>query len=161
MQCPNCKSEALIKLSLVHSAGLSEIETHSRGRGLILGNNGVALGFGNFKTTGTSQTRLSKLANPPRKKPYLMVIFGWLLGLLILGWLLGYATTISHAPEARFEQQFRWILYGFSSLAAIALVVTWRYNHRVFPRRLRFWNRSFICRHCGEIFQTPTTGQES
>jgi len=154
MQCPRCKSEDVIKLSLVNSEGLSDIDTRSRGYGLMLGDNGLALGFGKFKTTGTSQTRLSELASPPRKKHYFIVIFGWLLGLLILGWLLGYVTTITHAPEARFEQHFRRIAYGLSSLAAVALVVFWRYNHMVFPPRLRLWNRSFMCRRCGEIFQT-------
>ncbi len=127
----------------------------------MLGDNGLALGFGNFKTTGISQTRLSKLANPPHKKSYWMVILGWILGLLVMGWLLGYATTITYAPEARFEQQFRWFAYGYSCLAAIALGIFWRYNHRIFPRRLQLWNRSFMCRHCGEIFQPSTREQES
>ena len=161
MQCPSCNSENLIKLPLVHSEGLSDIDTRSRGRALMLGDNGLALGFAKFKTTGTSQMRLSKLASPPRKKPYWIVLLGWFLGLLIVGWLLGYVTTITHATEARFEQQYRWFAYIYSTFAALALGVFWRYNHRILPRRLQLWNRSFTCRRCGEIFQPLAQEEES
>ncbi len=161
MQCPNCKSEDLIKLSLVNSGGLSDINTRSRGHGLALGDNGVAFGFSTFNTTGASQSRLSKLANRPHKKPYWVVLLGWFLGLLIVGWLLGYFTAISHAPEARFEQQFRWFTYIYSCFAALALGAFWRYNHRIFPRRLQLWNRSFMCGRCGKIFQPSARKQES
>jgi hypothetical protein len=153
MQCPNCKSEDLAKLSVVHSAGLSDINTRSRGRALAFGDNGLVLGVGNLRATGTSQTQLSKLAGPPRKKPYWYVVLAWLLGFVIAGSLLADLNTFKVGAHARLEQQFRWFACAYSCLAALVLAVLWRYNHRIFPRKHERWNRSFMCRRCGEISQ--------
>ena len=159
MKCPKCKSNDVVKLSVIHSAGVSDVDARSQGRIVALGGSGLWFGLNTFKTTGTLQSRLSKLANPPHKKPYRMVFLGWFLGLLIIGWLLGYMTTVAHTPETRFDKQFRWFASGYSCLAALALAIFWRYNHRIFPRRYELWNRSFMCRRCGEIFQ-PSAPEE-
>ncbi len=153
MQCPNCKSEDLVKLSVVHSAGLSDINTRSRGRTLAFSDNGLVLGVGNFKGTGTSQTNLSKLAEPPCKKPYRHVIIAWLLGLVIGASLLTDLNTFTVRAKTHIEHQFQWFAYPYSCLAALVLEVLWRYNHRILPRRHQLWSHSFMCCRCGEIFQ--------
>ena len=153
MQCPKCKSDDIVKLSVIHSAGLSDLDANSHGRTVTLREHGLSFGSNNLKTTGTLQTRLSRLADPPRKKSYRIVLLIWFLGLAIAGWILAYATTVTHAPETRFYQQFRWFTYAYSFLAALVLAVFWRYNHRIFPRESEIWSRSFICRCCGEILR--------
>jgi len=79
MVCPNCSSTDLRKVSLVHAAGIHE----SRGwfLGLLLGGAEGAL-LGRYRRT--SQSRLSRLLNPPRKLPYLAPIVLWLIGFFIL-----------------------------------------------------------------------------
>jgi hypothetical protein len=43
--------------------------------------------------------------------------------------------------------------FAISFFALVILAVLWRYNCRIFPRRHDLWNRSFMCRRCGQIFQ--------
>lgn len=161
MKCPKCLSDDVLRLSVIHSAGLADIDANSAGRTTIIGEAGFSLGFTNFKTVGTVQTRLSKLANPPHKMPYRTVLFAWFLGLLIAGWLLGYTSTITHAPESLFEQHFRWFAYGYSFLATFVIVVLWKYNHKIFPLKHDIWSCTFICQCCGEIFQVSTKKDKS
>ncbi|TAM79751.1 MAG: hypothetical protein EPN47_18325 [Acidobacteria bacterium] len=153
MQCPKCKSEDAVKLSLVHAAGLSDVKTRSRGHGLALGDGGLLLGFGSSKAAGTSQTQLSKLAAPTHKKRYRHVIIAWFIGLAIGNWFI----LVINAPTARLDphtlSQTHWFTYGFSALLVLILAVLWRFNHMVLPRRCELWNNSFMCQHCGEIFQ--------
>ncbi len=153
MQCPKCKSDDAIKLSLVHAAGLSEIQTSSRGHTLALGDAGLLLGSGHSTATGASQTLLSKVAAPPRKKPYWHVILAWLIGLAIGGSLILDLNVYTVNPDAHVRHQFHVFAYIFSFLVAFVLAVLWRYNRRILPRQRELWNRSFMCRRCGEIFQ--------
>jgi hypothetical protein len=155
MQCPKCKSEDAVKLSLVYAAGLSDVETRSRGHGWALGDGGLLLGFGSSKGTGTSQTQLSKLAAPPRKKKYRHVILAWLIGLLMAGPLIDVFVASSRNPEALLRRDFQIFAYIFSALVVLVLAILWRFNHVVFPRRLDVWNRSFMCQRCGEVFHPP------
>ena len=156
MQCPKCKSDDLVKLSVIHFGGLSDLNAKSQGRAVMLGEQGLTLGFDNLTTSGTLQTRLSKLANPPHKKSYQIVLLVWFLGLAIAGWLLGYLTTLTHSPESLFDDRFRWFAYAYSCLAVFLLAGLWRYNHKIFPRRYEIWNRSFMCKRCGEVSQLST-----
>src|ERR1700730_15668059 len=79
MVCPNCNANNFRKVSMVHGAGVYE----SRGRwnGFFLGHID-GLFFGRFK--GTSQSRLSAMADPPPRLPYGSPITLWLVGFFIL-----------------------------------------------------------------------------
>ena len=84
MVCPNCRSSDLKKASLLHAAGFYQ----SRGRigGFFLGNR-AGLPFGRYR--GTSQSRLSAMAGPPGKLPYLTPVIIWLAGFFVVmafGW---------------------------------------------------------------------------
>ena len=153
MQCPKCKSEDAVKLSLVHAAGLSDVKTRSRGHGLALGDGGLLLGFGSSKAAGTSQTQLSKLAAPPHKKRYRRVILAWLIGLLMAGPLIDVFTASELNPDALLRHDFKLSVYISFAVVAFILVALWSFNRTIFPRRCELWNRSFMCRRCGEIFQ--------
>src|ERR1700733_703642 len=94
MVCPNCRSSDLKKASLLHAAGFYQ----SRGRigGFFLGNR-AGLPFGRYR--GTSQSRLSAMAGPPGKLPYLTPVIIWLAGFFVvmafagrarLPWMMGF-----------------------------------------------------------------------
>jgi hypothetical protein len=150
-----------VKLSLVHAAGLSDVETRSRGHLWALGDGGLLLGFGSSKGTGTSQTQLSKLAEPPRKKRYRHVILAWLIGLFMAGPLIDVFTASEKHPDTLLRHDFQTFAYIFSALVALVLVILWRFNHVIFPRRRDVWYRSFLCRRCGEIFVDYPSGKRN
>ncbi len=156
MQCPKCNSGDAVKLSLVHAAGLSDIQTSSRGHAWALGTDGLLLGFGSSKAIGTSQTALSKQAAPPLKKRYRYVILAWLIGLAIGSWFILVIISPTTILESRAVSQMHWFAFVFSTVIALLLAVLWRFNHIILPRRRDCWNRSFMCCRCGEIFQLPS-----
>src|SRR6059058_76418 len=79
MVCPTCNSSDLKKLSLIHAAGAYEL------RGSLLGaliGSGGGLLFGSYRAK--SQNRLSRMAAPPRKMPFISPVVLRLLGFFIL-----------------------------------------------------------------------------
>src|SRR5438128_1895045 len=100
IQCPNCRSEDLVKTSILYAEGLSDLEAQTRGIGIAFTGPGLALGFGRARTSGTLQTRLSKQAGPPRKKRYRYIVMAWILGLLIGEILLSYVGMLTRTPES-------------------------------------------------------------
>lgn len=153
MQCPKCKSEDAVKLSVVHAAGLSDIQTRSRGHGWALGDGGLLVGFGSSKGTGTSQTALSKLAAPPQRKRYRYVILAWLIGLVMAGPLIDAFNAYAVNPDAAIRSEFQIFAYLSSALVAFVLAALCSFNHLIVPRRRELWSRSFMCHRCGQIFQ--------
>ncbi|MGH9438153.1 MAG: hypothetical protein ACRD22_09715 [Terriglobia bacterium] len=158
MQCPQCGSTEFRKLSLVYAGGFSDLNAHSRGWGIGLGLGGAGLGLGRAKTKGQLQTRLSRLASPPRKKPYWPILLAWLMGIFIGGWFLGYLHTIGHSSDTLFAAQLTWFTYIFSGLIVLVLGVLLRFNRKLFPQRYRLWDLSFMCRCCGNIVQQAEQG---
>jgi hypothetical protein len=139
MVCPNCSSTDLRKVSLVHAAGIYE----SRGRflGLLLGSmDGVLVG----QYRGTSQSRLSRLLNPPRKLPYLAPIVLWLIGFFIL-----------MSFDAR--GKLSWVMAVFSVtyvlLLPAYLLGSLIYNLFIRPKKFKQWQQKFICQQCGAIVE--------
>lgn len=155
MQCPQCGSTEFTKLSMLYAHGLSDLEASSRGWGLVTGEDGADLAFVGARTKGELQTRLSQQVSPPRKKRYRPVLLVWFLGILIGGWFLGYFATLNHRPDTVFEAHFTWFVYIYSGFATFVLGVFWCFNHRIFPRRYQYWDRSFMCRCCGHVMQQP------
>jgi hypothetical protein len=139
LNCPNCNSTNLKKLSLTHAAGVYE----SRGRlgGLFIGGSD-GLFFARY--TGKSQSRLSKMVAPPGKMPYVAPVILWLLGFFILmafdgrgklSWLMGMisATYILMIP-----------VYFLAALF---------YNWFVRPKKHKDWERNFMCQRCGTLIE--------
>jgi hypothetical protein len=155
MQCPKCKSEDAVKLSVVHAAGLSDIQSSARGHAWALGDSGLLLGFSSSQAIGTSQTALSKLAAPPCKKRYRHVILTWLIGLALGSWFILVIISPTGSLGSRTLSQMHRFAFLFSTVIVLMLAVLWRFNHMIFPRRRELWNRSFMCQRCGEIFQLP------
>src|SRR5882672_4537107 len=53
LQCPNCRSTDLKKVSLAYQEGLQHVSTRTRLRGVIVGNDGLDLVVGRATTKGT------------------------------------------------------------------------------------------------------------
>jgi hypothetical protein len=160
VECPMCGSTQFRKVSLVYAEGFSDLDARSRGWGLFFGSGGADLAIGSFRTKGEIQTRLSQRVSPPRKWSYWKIIFGGLIGLLILEFVLGYVDTFLR-PGGNFNQQLAWFGYGYLSLVALILILAFRYNIGVFPKRYRLWDRSFMCRSCGYIAQLSLSSNPS
>jgi len=152
MQCPKCNTNECTKLSLVYLNGVSDIRTRSRGRGFDFGEMASAFSF-RSRSRATFQTRLSKLAGPPRKLPYRHVLLWWGLGLAILYWLFGYLVWLRQISAVRSVALFPQYAHAYSGVALFVLASLWWYNHQVRPLRFHRWEQSFMCDRCGAIFQ--------
>lgn len=140
------------RLSLVHAEGFSNLEARSRGWGLLFGSGGADLGFGKFRTKGQIQTKLSQKISPPRKWSYWKIVFGGLVGLLVLEFILGYVDTFLRLG-GNFNCQLAWFGYAWLGIVVLILCLAARHNLGFCPRRYRLWERSFMCRSCGQIVQ--------
>ncbi len=154
IECPQCGSTEFKKLSLVYAEGLSDLNACSRGWGLLVGGGGADLGFGKVRTKGQIQTRLSQRVSPPRKWSYWKILLGGLIGMLVVEFVLGYIDTFLRAG-GNFNQQLAWFGYAWLGLVGLVLCLAARHNLGLYPRRYRLWDRSFMCRGCGQITARP------
>jgi hypothetical protein len=74
LQCPNCRSTDLKKVSLAYQEGLQRVNMGTRLRGVVVGSDGPDLVVGRATTKGTQQTEISKVLTPPKKWSYLKLI---------------------------------------------------------------------------------------
>lgn len=153
MECSVCKSTNLVRVSLAYEQGLSELQSQSRVGGFSLATSGVGLWSGRAKSNGTLQTRLSARLSPPTKMSYWKTTIWWFLGLLAL-WFVAIALMPQNAHKAKeFSRECVWIADAYAAALVFLWWFIWRYNHRVFPIQHRRWDRSFLCRRCGETMQ--------
>jgi hypothetical protein len=90
------------------------------------------------------------VVSPPRKKSYWKVIkWGSLISAMVW-WGLLYLTALPDGPKT-LRNLFPWIEYLNAGLFILALGLTCRYNGFIFPKRYASWDRSFMCRRCGNI----------
>lgn len=140
--CPSCKSDSIQRLAAVYESGLSNINTKSRATGIGIARDGLGVGVGGSKTTGTSQTVASQRAAPPAKKRYLkplLLIFG---GFVILSLFMGgkNAFITSTVNIIYLLTSVGWIFHAF------------QYNANVWPPLKATWDNSFLCNRCNEMF---------
>src|SRR6202795_4218910 len=76
LQCPNCRSTDLKKVSLAYQEGLQHVSTRVRLRGVIVGSDAPDVVVGRATTKGIQQTEISKVLTPPAKWSYVK-LFGW------------------------------------------------------------------------------------
>ncbi len=149
LRCPNCGSTDLKKVSLVYEEGLSRVTAKSRLRGVSLGDGGPNVIVGRATTRGTSQTRLSKKLEPPKKWSYAkLLLWAGIIALVLLiahiRWVMSSPSPVSSIPI---------VMAGVIGLLAFvaALFMVWRHNQLAHPRLSAEWEASFVCRLCGQI----------
>lgn len=160
IECTQCGSTEISKLSLIFDEGFSHLEAHSRGWGFLVVADGADLAFGRLRTTGEIQTQLSQKISPPHKWSYWKILFCGLIGLLVLEFILGYMDAVLRFG-GNFNQQLAWFGYSYLGVVAITMCLAVRHNFGVFPKRYRIWDRSLMCRCCGHIFQLPETSDHA
>jgi hypothetical protein len=139
MVCPNCHSSDVKKASLIHAAGVYE----SRGQILgFLAGSGDGLLFGRYR--GTSQSRLSKAVRPPRKWPYASPAILWFLGFFIL---------MSFDAQGKLSWEMAALSVAYIIALPAYLLGSLCYSFVVRPRKLKNWDRKFVCQRCGAIFE--------
>ena len=171
MECQACHSTHLQRLSLVYDSGLSDVAAHSLG----------VVGGGFQVHRGTSQSRLSRVAAPPKKQSYFRVVLLWFVSCWILSAALSLTwpqvfgrvprTPVSGAPTAhrgsvtsppKFPApggdktiEHAWALCLLLWLAVWVWRVR-RFNSQVYPAALQKWRSSFMCLRCGVISEIGT-----
>ena len=151
LQCPNCKSTDLKKVSLAYQEGLQRVSTRTRLRGVVVGSDGPDVVVGRANTKGTQQTEISKVLTPPKRWSYLK-LFGWsALVFLSVGLIVFYVNTIT--TNASSVSSVPLTIYAVLSagLFVALFLVYWKHNHSTYPRQYAHWDRSFLCNRCGAV----------
>ena len=82
LQCPNCKSTDLKKVSLAYQEGLQRVSTRTRLRGVVVGSDGPDVVVGRATTKGTQQTE--DLESPYSSEEMVLSKTCWVVGLGVL-----------------------------------------------------------------------------
>jgi hypothetical protein len=155
-ECPDCHSTDLVRLSLIYATGVAAITGVTRGRALGIGENGISVNYGKLKTSGTLQTELSRIANPPRRKKYRYLIATWIFGLYLAAIIAGAMQSGAPSHVARIHQQFDAFVWVYSTAIFVVLTFLWHHNHGLYAQRYRPWTRSSMCRRCGTIVRVDS-----
>jgi hypothetical protein len=153
LQCPNCRSTDLKKVSLAYQEGLQHVSTRTRLRGVVVGSDGPDVVVGRAITNGTQQTEISRALTPPKKWSHVK-LFGWsVLVFLSVGWIVFYVNMITRNSSS--VSSLPLMVFGVLSTALfLALVlIYWKHNHSAHSGQYGRWNRSFICGRCGTVSQ--------
>jgi hypothetical protein len=149
LRCPDCNSADMKKVSLAWQEGQFHVNTRTRLRAFLFGNDGPSLIVGRAVTQGVHWTQLSKLLSPPRKWSYVRLNF-WatIITFIALG---GYIVFVASSPPPVSTVPMK--IYAFLApvVLLILVFVFWRHNHVKFPQEYAQWNRSFICQRCGVV----------
>jgi len=153
LQCPNCKSTDLKKVSLAYQEGFQRIRTRTRLRGVVLGPDGPDVVVGRATTKGIQQTEMSKALSPPKKWSYIKLFGRSALVFLSVGWIVFYVNTVTKNSSSVASVP----LMAYSLLSAgvfvVLLLIYGKHNHLTYPGQYARWNRSFICQRCGAVSQ--------
>ena len=151
LQCPNCNSSDLQKVSLAYQKGIARVNTRTRLRGVMVGSDGPDLIVGRATTQGIQQTALSKIIAPPVKWSYAKLI-GWsILVFLAAGWLVFYVNTVT--TKSQTVSSLALTVYVILALCVFmgTFAGYWRHNRSTYPRQFANWERSYLCERCGKI----------
>ena len=148
MVCPNCGSDVIRRLPLIHPAGTYK----SRGRffGFAFGSVGGLL-FARYR--GTSQILVSALSNPPRKLPYASPALLRLIGFFILMSFM----LMSFDAQGRISQIVDVLSVVYAFLLPIYLLGTLFYSLFVRPNKFRQWQQKFMCQSCRRLSKPTNT----
>jgi hypothetical protein len=153
LQCPNCRSTDLKKVSLVYQEGLQHVSTRTRLRGVVVGSDGPDVVVGRATTKGTQQTEISKALTPPKKLSY-PKLFGWsTLVFLSVGWIVFYVNTITNNSSSVSSLPLTAFAVLSTGLFVALCFHYWNHNHSTYPRQYAQWDRTFFCEHCGYVSQ--------
>jgi hypothetical protein len=151
LQCPNCRSADLKKISLAYQEGLQRVRTRTRIRGVVVGSDGADVVLGRATTKGIQQTEISKTLTPPKKWSY-PVLFGWsVLVFLSVGWVVFYVNAVTKNSMSVSSVPLTIYTVLSAGVFVALILVYWKHNHYTYARQFGRWDRSFICQRCGTV----------
>lgn len=149
--CPHCQSTEIQRFSVAYQSGISQINTKSAGIGMSLSGK---VGIGGAKTKGQSQTELSRMTAPPKKRTYgIWIGCGFVLWFLLAG-LVGSIIPNPGALDGTLVDSIlkTLITIGAWTPALFLMYKTFLYNRDVHPKLMQQWNNSWVCFRCGHKF---------
>jgi hypothetical protein len=149
LRCPNCNSADLKKVSLAYQENVRHVDTRTRLRAFLFGNDGPNLIVGSAVTQGVHWTQLSKLLSPPRKWSYVRLIVGSLV--VTLAAAFAYIVFVASSPPPVSTLPLKMYVFLAPVIFLVLVFLFWRHNRLRFPQEYAQWNRSFICQRCGAV----------
>jgi DNA-directed RNA polymerase subunit RPC12/RpoP len=155
-RCPNCGSEDVRRLSVVHASGLSTTQASSSAVGLGVGGDGdLGLAGGVISSSGIQETALARAAAPPTPMTVSTTpaaTWGCLAGLVAAA-VIGSAIHTESADVLSF--------LGWAAVAALVGRAIYKtqystakeHNDRFYRPKKAIWDRSIMCMRCGAITQ--------
>jgi hypothetical protein len=107
----------------------------------------VAMGHG--VTRAIHESELSVRLRPPAKWSYGRLI-RW-SALISLGLLIAYIHSVMGSSTPASSLGVVSYLVLFPLILLFCLFLVWKHNSFFYPRELKRWNGSFICRRCGAV----------
>jgi hypothetical protein len=104
--------------------------------------------FGRYR--GTSQSRFSALSNPPGKAPH--------VGPVIL-WLIGFFLLTSFDAQGKLSWEIAALFTAYILALPGYLLGSLCYNFVVRPKKLKNWERKFMCQRCGAIIEDESSSR--
>jgi hypothetical protein len=149
LRCPDCNSSDLKRVSLAYQESVRHVDTRTRLRAFLFGNEGPSLIVGKAVTQGVHWTQLSQVLSPPRKWSYVRLILGSLV--VTLAALFAYVIFVASSPPPVSTLPLKMYVFLAPVVFLVFAFAVWRHNHLTFPREYARWDRSFICQRCGAV----------
>jgi hypothetical protein len=102
--------------------------------------------FGRYR--GTSQSRLSRMLNPPRKLPYVRPTILWLIGFFML---------MSFDAQGKLSWVLGMLSVAYLFLLPAYLLASLFYNFFVRPAKHRRWKEKLMCQRCGAMIENESS----
>jgi len=148
LRCPKCSSTDLKKVSLAYQEGLFHVNARTRMLGLLFASGGPDVMVGRATTSGVQQSALSKSLAPPTKWSYLKLIL-W-SGVISFVALVAYVRVVMTSPPPVSSLPAKIYILVAPLVFIFLFVSIWRHNHTSYQRQYVEWDRTFICKRCGE-----------
>jgi len=140
--CPVCSSDQTQRFSVIYEQGLSDINTRSKTVGAGVGGSNLGLGALRTKTSGTSQTMMSKKASPPSKTRFLLPLLGMFIVSGMISWCFPRHTAYQGVINVCWlVGSISWIVYAI------------KYNTTTYRYLKDKWTNTFLCLRCNNEFQ--------
>ena len=151
LRCPDCNGADLKRVSLAYRENVRHIDTRTRLRAFLFGNEGPSLIVGKAVTQGVHWTQLSTVLSPPRKWSFVRLILESLV--VTLAALFAYVIFVASSPPPVSTLPLKMYVFLAPVVFLVLALTVWRHNHLRFPKEYARWDRSFICQRCGAVSQ--------
>jgi hypothetical protein len=149
--CPRCRSSDWKAARLVYSEGISIGTSKIKGTAIGAGvrNGRVGVGGATFRARafGTSQTALSAIAAPPRKRRSVKLLLGTLA--LLFGLAAASDVVAGNASQATVVEGFATVIFAFG------LIRVNQSQEQDYDDAAELYDNTRVCQRCGTFYDAP------